>query len=197
MKVVHVFISMPVGGAEDLVLSLVRASSPEFQVQAVCLRELGMAGEEALKQGLNITLFPVARRRQMNPFGVWRLSRWLRQSKADVVHTHVYNAHVYGVLAARITGIPAVMHHHKTFNRSRRRRWFIMRWLAKLAKIQITLSEQTREDIISALHLPTKRVFTLPNAVDRSVFHPAPNRTIVRRSIGLSENELLLGGVAH
>ncbi len=60
----------------------------------------------------------------------------------------------------------------------------------------ITLSEQTREDIISALHLPTKRVFTLPNAVDRSVFHPAPNRTIVRRSIGLSENELLLGGVA-
>lgn len=45
MKVVHVFISLPVGGAEDIVLSRMRLNpAPEAQAQAVCLRELGAAG---------------------------------------------------------------------------------------------------------------------------------------------------------
>lgn len=187
---------MPVGGAEDLVLSLMRLQGGETQTVAVCLRELGTGGMEAVEQGLPVTLLCAAPRRQVNPFGILRLSRWLRATGAEVVHTHVYNAHVYGVLAARLAGVPVMMHHHKTFNRARRRRWLVTHCLAKLAAVQLTLSDQTRADVSAALHIPLERVFSLPNAVDESVFRPAMDRVATRHSLGLPENGLLIGGVA-
>ncbi|MBI5772228.1 MAG: glycosyltransferase [Verrucomicrobia bacterium] len=196
MKVLHVFISLPVGGAEDLVLSVMRAAPPTDRPEVVCLRELGATGREAERNGLPVRLLSVAPHRSMSLFGLWKLSRWLRASNIAVVHTHVYNAHVYGVLAAWLAGIPSVMHHHKTFNRSRRRRWWIMRLLAKLAAVQVTLSEQTRKDIISELRVPPARVVVVPNAVDSTVFHPAQDRAAIRRQVGLRESSSIIGGVA-
>ncbi|MDB6003635.1 MAG: putative glycosyltransferase, partial [Prosthecobacter sp.] len=151
MKAMHVFISMPVGGAEDLVLSVVRNSQPGAAAEIVCLGELGVVGEEASHHGLAVYHLPLVRGKRFNLLAVFRLARWLRAQGVDVVHSHVYNAHVYAVLAARWAGIPAVMHHHKTFNRERRRRWLIMRALARWTAAQITLSEKTREDLIDAL----------------------------------------------
>jgi glycosyltransferase involved in cell wall biosynthesis len=114
----------------------------------------------------------------------------------DVVHSHVYNAHVYAVLAAQFANIPAVMHHHKTFNRERYRRWWIMRMLARRTASQITLSEQTRIDLISALKLSPETCRVISNAVDESVFKPAVDKASARRRIGLEKASLCIGGIA-
>ena len=187
---------MPVGGAEDIVLSLASAGVPGVEILPVCLRELGVAGAEAQAAGLHVELLRAAPSRRFSPRGVWRLSRWLREQRIDVVHSHVYNAHVYAVLAARLAGIPAVMHHHKTFNRERRRRWLTLRLLAKLAAAQITLSEQTREDIITALKVPRKVTHVMTNTVDTRTFFPAPDRAALRCSLGLDAQSQIIGGIA-
>jgi glycosyltransferase involved in cell wall biosynthesis len=196
MKAAHVFITMPVGGAEDLVLSLMRMCKPDIDLQAVCLRELGASGTEAAAAKFPIHFLPVALSRQMNPLGIWRLSRWLRREKFDLVHSHVYNAHVYAVLAAKLAGLPCVMHHHKTFNRDRKRRWLTLRALSKLTAVQITLSEQTRLDLLSALSLEPDNVFAISNAVDSSIFNAATDKRKIRRELGLPEAGFLMGGVA-
>jgi glycosyltransferase involved in cell wall biosynthesis len=126
----------------------------------------------------------------------WRLSRWLRREKFDLVHSHVYNAHVYAVLAAKLAGLPCVMHHHKTFNRDRKRRWLTLRALSKLTAVQITLSEQTRLDLLSALSLEPDNVFAISNAVDSSIFKAATDKRKIRRELGLPEAGFLMGGVA-
>jgi glycosyltransferase involved in cell wall biosynthesis len=196
MRAAHVFISMPVGGAEDIVLSLASSQTPGVEFVTVCLRELGVAGAEASEAGLKVDLLHAAPRRRFSPLGVWRLSRWLREQRIDVVHSHVYNAHVYAVLAARMAGLPAVMHHHKTFNRERRRRWFTLRMLAKMTAAQITLSEQTREDIILALKVPREVTHVMTNTVDPRVFRPAADRAELRASLGLDEEAQIIGGIA-
>ena len=192
MKVLHLFISMPVGGAEDLVLSMVRHPMVGFQAEVVCLKELGVSGEEARNEGLPVHLLPLVRSKRFHPLALLRLARWMKEQRFDVVHSHVYNAHVYAVLAARLAGLPVVMHHHKTFNRERRRRWLTLRLLAKLTAAQITLSEQTREDIIAALKVPRAATHVMTNTVDTRTFYPARNRA----SLGLDEQALIAGGIA-
>lgn len=187
---------MPVGGAEDIVLSLARTEQPGLEIVPVCLRELGVAGAEAAATGTPVTLLHAAPRKRFSLTGVWKLSRWLREQRIDVVHSHVYNAHVYAVLAARLAGIPAVMHHHKTFNRARRRRWLTLRLLAKLTAAQITLSEQTREDIITALRVPREITHVMTNTVDTRVFAPPADRAALRCSLGIDTQTLLVGGIA-
>jgi glycosyltransferase involved in cell wall biosynthesis len=193
MRIAHVFISMPVGGAEDLVLSIVRGTP---QAQAVCLKELGVAGESAAADGLAVTLLPILKGKRFSPTAVWRLSRWLRDQHIDIVHTQVYNAHVYGVLAAWLAGIASVMHHQKTFNRERRRRTLTMRLLSRLAACQITLSNQTKQDVMNALALPERKTAVLPNFVDASVFTPAQDRAALRASLGLPVDSPIIGGIA-
>lgn len=193
MRVAHIFITMPVGGAEDLVFSIVRAV-PDAQV--VCLKELGVAGESAATEGLAVTLLPILKGKRLNLLAAWRLARWLKKQRIEMVHTQVYNAHVYGVLAAWLAGIPCVMHHQKTFNRERRRRWWTMRALSWLAARQITLSEQTKQDVMSALSLPERKVAVLPNFVDGSIYMPTSNGPSLRASLGLPVEVPLIGGIA-
>lgn len=196
MKVIHLFISMPVGGAEDLVLSLLRRNDAECVAEAVCLRELGELGEEARRSGLPVHCLPFARRRQFSPMGAVRLSRWLRKQRVDVVHSHVYNSHLYAVPAAWLAGVPCVVHHHKTFNPSRVRRWFTLRVLTRFAACQITLSNSTRSDVLSVLKSAPDRVVALPNSVDTSTFRPSPDPSATRRALGLPVDRILMGGIA-
>lgn len=196
MKAAHVFISMPVGGAEDLVLSLVSSDAQKEKPLIVCLRELGIVGEEAKAMNLPAHLLPVATRKQFNPFGIFKLAAWLKHHGVDIVHSHVYNSHVYAVLAARWAGLPAVIHHHKTFNPRRKRRWLIMRFLSTLASCHITLSEQTRSDLIQVLHLTPGKTHVLPNCVDTRLFHPPENRGALRGRLGLETPGWLIGGIA-
>lgn len=157
MKIVHIFLSLPVGGAEDLVMSLVRHQSIAHKTEVLCLRDLGVAGEEAVREGLPVKLLPCARSKRLSITGIWRLARWLKNQGVDIVHSHVYNAHVYSVLAAALAGIPSVIHHHKTFKRDRLHRLVMLRLLSRLAAAQIALSENTRRELISALQIPCER----------------------------------------
>ncbi len=196
MKVMHVFISMPVGGAEDLVLSILRNSPPSAPAEVVCLGGLGVAGAEAVQAGLPVHHLPVVSKKRFQPLAVLKLAKWLRAQKVDAVHSHVYNAHVYAVLAARWAGIPAVMHHHKTFNRERRRRWWIMRRLAERTAAQIALSEQTRMDLIDALKLSPHTCSVVSNTVDDSVFTVVADKRAAKRLVGLNEERPWIGGIA-
>ena len=86
MKIAHIFISMPVGGAEDLAVGLARHMPPGIELEFVCLRSLGVVGEELRARGVPVHLLPVAPTRRLNLLGVWRLARWLQ----EVYHCRVH-----------------------------------------------------------------------------------------------------------
>lgn len=197
MKVAHVFIRMPVGGAEDLVGDILRTAPKDVDMRVVCLQELGKVGESLQHQFPDRAhLLPWVPGKRFRPGAVLKLARWLREEGIQLVHTHVYNAHVYGLLAARRAGIPAVLHHHKTYAEMRWRRKIVLRLLSHRAAAHITLSAQTREDLCRVFGIAPEKVRVFINPVDDDTFHPAGNRKQLRSSLDLSADTLLVGTVA-
>jgi len=196
VRVAFLFVSMPVGGAEDFLLSASKYLPPGIEARFVCLRNLGVLGEEAKLVGLPIDVVPVFPTKRMNPFGMLRLARWFRENGIDVIHAQSYHDQLFGVIAAKLAGIRSIVHQQKTFLELTGRKGFFMRHIYRWADHVIALSEETRRDLIAAFGLDPKEVSVVPNAIDPAVFRPIQDRIAFRTSLGLDPKEFLVGSVA-
>ncbi|MBT0566281.1 glycosyltransferase [Williamsia sp. CHRR-6] len=102
-----------VGGAEALLLALVRTFDPrEVTVTLFCLREAGPLAEEFGAAGATVVVMPA--RSRVDPRRVGGLVAALRTHRIDavlVMHHH-RAALVLGRLAARLLGVPSVVAAH-------------------------------------------------------------------------------------
>lgn len=196
LKVVFLFIGMPVGGAEDFALGVYPHLAPEVSARFVCLRSLDVLGEEAHVKGLPVELHPFFPGKRIGFLNIWRFARWLSREGIDVLHTQTYHAHLFGSAAALLARIPVVVHQQKTLGRMSWRKEFLFGWCLKKSKKIISLSEQTRVDIASRYSISVQKISVVPNAIDEQEFRPSVDRAALRRSLNLPENAFLFGTVA-
>jgi glycosyltransferase involved in cell wall biosynthesis len=196
LKVVFLFLGMPVGGAEDLALGVYPYLAPDVSAQFVCLRKLDVLGEEALDKGLPVKLLPFFLNKRINPLAIWRFSRWLRQERITVLHTQTYHAHIFGCAAAMIARVSLVIHQQKTLANLPWRKKVLFRWCLNRARIIITLTEKTRAQINKEYFISPSIIKVVPNAIDDQIFYPVSDKTKARRALGLQEDGFLFGTVA-
>jgi glycosyltransferase involved in cell wall biosynthesis len=108
VTVVHIVASLDVGGLERVVFDLVRHSNPtRFAPRIVCLEKLGVWRGRFAELGVPVDC--VAATRGGMAGRILRLARHLRETGADVVHTHNVKPHLHGALAAALARVPVVL----------------------------------------------------------------------------------------
>ncbi|KAB7627885.1 glycosyltransferase [Alkalilimnicola sp. S0819] len=107
LRVCHIIDTLKYGGAERQFVSILNAM-PVAKKFAVVLRDQGQPGFAA-QLAPEITLRRSFMRVRSSPWQIWRLARWLRRQRIDVVHTHMFWPSLYGTLAARLAGVPVVV----------------------------------------------------------------------------------------
>ncbi|WP_134215003.1 glycosyltransferase family 4 protein [Pelotomaculum propionicicum] len=122
--------------------------------------------------------------RKINPLSdlrsVRRLCRYFRTVRPDIVHTHTTKAGVVGRVAARLAGVPSVIHtvHGFPFHPGMPRLKYltykqIEMWMAGITDIMLSQSE---EDVITALKTGIKPrlggLVYIGNGVDLNEFDP-------------------------
>ncbi len=187
---------MPVGGAEDFALGVYPHLAPEVEVRFVCLRSLDVLGEEARRSGLPVDLLPVFPTKRISPLGIWRLSRWLIREGIELIHSQTYHAHIYGVLAAKLAGIPSIVHQQKTIGSLGVRKNFFLGLCFRQASAVLALSHKTSDEIRKGYNIYPDRLHVVPNAIDVEIFRPAADQVSLRTSLGLPVNVPLAGTVA-
>ncbi len=134
------------------------------------------------------------------------LSRLFRRHKFDVVHTHTPKAGLIGPLAARLAGVPHVVHtiHGLLFHDRMPRLRQAMFWIPE--KITATfcdrLLSQSREDVERAVGsrvCSRKKIAYLGNGIDIGRFAPLINfeRTAKLREVGLEASDFVVGSVGR
>lgn len=99
----------------------------------------------------------------------WGLYRLIRDFRPAIVHTHTAKAGLLGRLAARLAGVPIVVH---TFHGHVLRGYFgpvkttLFRWLetvlARLSDVLITVSEVVKQDLVDLGVAPSDRIRVVP-----------------------------------
>lgn len=161
---------------------LTKISREDFVSELVC-REPGALVDALAEQGIGYHCVPELQRaiHPLKDFGALRKLRALfKKQRYDIVHTHSSKTGFLGRVAAKLAGIPCIVHtvHGFAFPAARSRFeygiYWILEWLAgRCCHAVIVLTESDREICIKSLGLPVSKVKLIPNAVDTTIYQPA------------------------
>ncbi len=211
MKIVHVITRLSLGGSsENTVLSVIGLAAAGHD----CLLVTGPAGKEvdlvaaAARRGCRTRVLP-SLVREIAPVtdlrAVLDLVRMFRRARPDLVHTHTSKAGFVGRLAARLAGVPVVVHtpHGHVFYAyygAARTRLFIAleRLAARWTDRIVVLTERGAEEHLArGIGRPDQYV-AIPSGVDvTSLRARAPARPAARARIGVETEAPLVVGVGR
>jgi glycosyltransferase involved in cell wall biosynthesis len=186
-----------VGGAEEMVLNLVRRLPARFEPSVCCIHEAGPIGLEIAGTGTPVTVLglnPGVRR----PWDVARLRRHLAGAKPQIVHTFLLTASLYGRLAAILARVPIVIGTEVNIYERKRGRHAVAERLLMAGTDRVVVSaESVREFYIRQIHADPAKVEVIYNAVDFSQAEATTARDVVRASLGLASDDLVVGIIAR
>jgi len=198
VRVVYMAHAFHVGGAEEMVLNLVRwLPRARFEPQVCCIHEAGPMGEEIRRTGTPVEvlgLTPGLRR----PWAVDGVRRYLRRARPDIVHTFLLTASLYGRLAAILARVPVVIGSEvNVYARKRAGHVMAERLLMTGTDCVVASAESVRDFYISQVHADPAKVEVIHNAVDFSQATPTLTRDAIRKMLGLQRDDLVIGIIAR
>lgn len=183
--VVHLVLSLNVGGLEKVVYDLVRcANRQKFSMRVVCLGEVGDWGPKFEALGVPVDALGVLNRGKLRR--VIALSRKLRELRPDILHTHNPTPHFVGALAARLSGVPVVVHTKHGRNYPENRKWVLVnRFASWLSARIVPVSGNAASVALEIERIPPLKVEVIRNGIDLERFPltERPPRGARRRAI--------------
>jgi glycosyltransferase involved in cell wall biosynthesis len=115
IKILHIIKTLNLGGAETNLLNLVQALDNErFEIHVAY--SFGGEIEERFKAA-GVKTFKYAKKNHKikslaSLMIISRIAGYIIRNKIQIVHTHIFNAQIWGGIAAKLTGIKVVEHVH-------------------------------------------------------------------------------------
>jgi glycosyltransferase involved in cell wall biosynthesis len=163
MKVAHIHRMRGIGGSERHLLTLLPALA-DRGVEPVFIGLDDPAWDASdFYSALTVPAIRLPSPRDLDPL---LLARLVRRLQADVVHTHLVHADLYGGLAARLRGtrLVSTKHNDDPFRLGPFR--FIERGLARFADRIVTITDALRAFTIEQVGVPEAKVETIHYGLD-------------------------------
>ena len=209
IRVAFVIGSAEVGGAEHLMLSLMRRlSTDEFECSIICPSSgplVARYAEVAVRVGT------VGQRSFLNPVAILRIAALLRRWRIEVVHTCLYGSDAGGILAARLAGVPRVISHivghnfyvteEQGWRLARKRLWsWMYRGVYALSDQLIAVSEAVKRDLVcrGGIKVPAAKIVIIRHALsgEETLAVSAKQVEEVKRRYGIPEGSVVIATIA-
>ena len=217
-KVLHIITRLDMGGSAQNTLLSCKELCGKYEILLVhgLSHESGMSDLEkqivedgvgqAQKNGVKVIALPTLVRsiRPIKDFRALLSIIWLlSKEKPDIVHTHSSKGGILGRLAAKIAGVPNIIHTphgHVFYGHFGTIASKIFLWAEKIfsrfTDRMVALTDGEKDDYINLSVCPPEKLFKIHSGVDVKKFmHANGNRVEKRRSLGLDQNEAVIGFV--
>ena len=182
MRVLHVIEAMHQGGAESLLVEHARRAGPGVEVLICALNRGGPALEAARVAGARVFLLEKGGARWS---GLQALIALMRRERVDVVNGHNPTGGIYGLAAARWSGVPVgIRTEHSLHAPGRHSPIYpaLERAGTWMADRVICVCEAVRESHVSRLGWARERFIVITNGISEAP--PARPREAVRAELG-------------
>jgi glycosyltransferase involved in cell wall biosynthesis len=183
------------GGAENVVLSLTNGLQRRGWPMAVCGREHGVLIPEFVT-GVGVHVIP--KRSTVDTGHLQSLCALIRKLDIELIHSHLFGNDLYACAAAAITGRPLVctVHGYDALQTPRRRMAY--RFIGRIAKRIVTVSEPLYQQVLASKCAPRDRVAMIRNGIDFTPMTVAGDaRRRVREGLGISPATKVIGAVGN
>ncbi len=195
LRLSFVITSLPVGGAETLLVNLVqRLDRRKIQSQVICLKEPGELGQRIAWE---VPLTSRLLRHKLDLRVLPRLMHIFRHQTIDAVITvGAGDKMFWGRLAARMAGVPVICSAlHSTGWPDGVGR--LNRLLTRVTDGFIACAQNHALHLVQEEQFPSNKVFTIPNGVDIQRFRPNPTKRLwLRNLLQVPVESKLVGTVA-
>lgn len=195
LNVMFVITSMPVGGAEVLLMNLVRRFDPQrIKPSICCLKEKDELGEEV---SFDIPVFDHQIKHKFDLAVIKRLGLLYKKNKIDAIVTvGAGDKMFWGRLAAKNAGVPIILSAlHSTGWPDGVGR--LNRLLTKITTGFIAVAESHGQFLAEFEKFPEEKVFVIPNGIDTEKFKfDVEARNKWRQQIGIPVDAPTVGIVA-
>lgn len=194
LRVMFCTTSMPVGGAETLLVNLVRRLDPaRLQPEICCLKERGPLGDMLAEE---IPVHAGFTSHRLDVRVLWRLKNLFKTRQIDAVVTvGAGDKMFWGRLAAAWAGVPVVCSAlHSTGWPDGVGR--LNRCLTPLTDAFIAVADPHGEYLVTRERFPQSKVVVIPNGIDTDRFRPGGDDLPLRRELGIGPAAPVVGIVA-
>lgn len=197
INVLHIICSLPLGGAENQVVTLASAlGSDRYTIHVCCLRREGVQASALRARGVQVVALDM--RLRYWPIGAYRLYRLIERLKPQIVHTHLFEAGIWGGIVGTLAGVHVIMTtEHGMFYWRKPHHILVGRLVNHLTDKRIAVSEEIRQCYIKNQGGAAEKIITIPNAVDVERFSGLTSRNQLRRQLGVNASSPLVGTVAR
>jgi glycosyltransferase involved in cell wall biosynthesis len=198
-KVLHVIDSLDLGGAQTLLLDIVRhADLSHFDIQVACMHGYGVFVEDFENAGIKVHSLS---RSKWPPHYISNLFRLNKSFQPDILHFHLFGSNLIAKpLAALLGKRRLVVHDHcNDAGRKNPLLLFADALTNRVSSKVIAVAESIRSFLICYEGIDRDRVITLPNGVDVQAFVPASetDKQDARKALGISTGAIVIGGVGR
>ncbi|HYR51629.1 MAG TPA: glycosyltransferase [Candidatus Dormibacteraeota bacterium] len=130
---------------------------------------------------------------------VTKLIRLFRRVRPHIVHSHNWPTFLYTVIAARLAGVPVLVHGEHGYEDQLEigRRLATKRFLSRRVTQLATVSLDLERVLIERWNVPPERVLCVPNGVDLDRFRVTPNLEALRDELGLGPGHPVVIGIGR
>jgi glycosyltransferase involved in cell wall biosynthesis len=196
-RVVYLAHTLAVGGAEEMILNLVRYLPAEYERAVVCIDRPGPIGLEIEKTGVPfraLGLQPGLRR----PLDLHRLQQFIHGWEPTIVHTFLLTASLYGRFAAMLARVPIVIGTEvNIYERKQPLHRMAERWLMQHTDTVVASAGSVRDFYIDQIGADPDKVVVIYNAVDWSQLETTMNRAELRANVGVPVDAPAAGIIAR
>lgn len=171
-----------------------------LRVNVCCLGEKGEFGRKIEELGYHIDTF-------QRPYGLlsfittWKLYRYIKKHKFDIVHSALFYANYHSAIAARLAGVKFIItEEHGEHNLHWKKKYFIYRfigrWIAGISTAIFCCSDFVKYGIQKMYGVREDKIRVLKNLMEDKKKEIMRPRDAVRSELGVPADAFVMGTVS-
>lgn len=198
-NILHLVLDADIGGLQFVVFNLLKSiDRAKYRPFLGCL--LNTKPLESAFKGIDVQFISLNKPANLDVFLPFKLAKILKEKDISLIHTHNTGPYLYGAIAARLAGVPVIIHteHGRTFP-DKKRLMRAEKILSIFTNQIISVSNILKQNLMRYENISSNKIRVVHNGIDVDRFcrRPSHEAKAIKKELGFEPDDFIIGNVAR